>query len=130
MHCSLIAPSDQELMGGNKGSGSGGGDAGRSDAMDGSSGGGSGGSSSGGGQCNHTGDCCASTSDCCSGLACEPNSGVCIPCTQSGQSCFGGVEQHVLQRIVRRPRVPVSQGHQRIAVTGAGGGEAGAASAK
>jgi hypothetical protein len=85
VHCSLTAPSDQDLMGGNKGSGSGGGDAGRSDAMDGSSG-----SSSGGGQCNHTGDCCNSTSDCCSGLACEPNAGVCLPCAQTGQSCAGG----------------------------------------
>ncbi|HTQ42866.1 MAG TPA: hypothetical protein VMI75_08955 [Polyangiaceae bacterium] len=89
VHCSLTAPSDQELMGGNKGSG----DAGRSDAMDGSSGGSSSGGSSGsssGGQCNQTGDCCATTSDCCSGLACEPNSGVCIPCSPSGESCYGG----------------------------------------
>jgi hypothetical protein len=85
VHCSLTAPSDQDLMGGNKGSGSGGGDAGRSDAMDGSSG-----SSSGGGACNHTGDCCTTTADCCSGLACEPNSGVCVACAQSGQSCFNG----------------------------------------
>lgn len=95
VHCSLIAPSDQELMGGNKGSGSGSGsgsggdagDAGRTDAMM------DGASSSGGGEggmCAQESDCCSTTSDCCSGLACEPNSGLCIPCTPSGGSCFGG----------------------------------------
>jgi hypothetical protein len=79
VHCSLIAPSDQELMGGNKGGGSGsGGDAGRSDAMDGSQ-----------GPCNLTGDCCTMTAQCCSGLACETNAGVCVPCAQTGSNCFG-----------------------------------------
>ncbi len=82
-HCSLVAPSDQELMGGNKGSGSGGGggDAGRSDAMDGSQGGDA--------ACNQAGDCCNTTAQCCSGLACNQNSGICLPCTPNGGGCFG-----------------------------------------
>jgi hypothetical protein len=68
-------------MGGNKG------DGGRSDAMmDGasSSGGGD------GGRCNQVGDCCISPGDCCQGLACDPNAGTCVPCMQTGGSCFGG----------------------------------------
>jgi hypothetical protein len=81
VHCSLTAPSDQELMGGNKGSS---GDAGRSDAMDGAGGG------DGGGMCLQTGDCCTPGA-CCAGLVCDvANSGVCIACMQAGGSCFGG----------------------------------------
>lgn len=93
VHCSLVAPSDQELMGGNKGSGSGSssgsgsgsgsdaGDAGRSDAMDGSQG--------GDGSCSQATDCCNLTSDCCSGLVCNPAAGICEPCTPNGGGCFG-----------------------------------------
>jgi hypothetical protein len=95
VHCSLIAPSDQELMGGNKGGGSGSGsggsgsggdagDAGRSDAMDGSSSGGD------GGACGQEGDCCNTTANCCSGLACNQSAGICVACTPNGGGCSGG----------------------------------------
>ncbi len=95
-HCSLLAPSDQALMGGDKGADAGdGGDAGGGyDAVadwqhpyeGGGSSGGSG--SSSGGSCAQEADDCTSTSQCCSGLACEVNSGLCIPCTASGSSCY------------------------------------------
>lgn len=89
VHCSLIAPSDQELMGGNKGdggngSGGDGGDGGRSDAMDGSGG--------VDGACGQQGDCCNTTANCCSGLACNQNTGICLPCTPNGGGCSGGFD--------------------------------------
>lgn len=81
VHCSLIAPSDQELMGGNKGSGSDAGDAGRTDAMD--------GALVGDGACGNLGDCCNLPGDCCSGLVCNTNAGTCVTCLPNGSSCFG-----------------------------------------
>jgi hypothetical protein len=94
VHCSLLAPSDRELMGGNKGS-SDAGDAGRM-----SDGSGSGGMTSDAmddaeqgqdaGPCLQTGDCCG-PGQCCAGLVCDTaNSGVCLPCMQAGGSCFPG----------------------------------------
>ena len=86
VHCSLIAPSDQDLMGGNKPAAA---DGGR--PSDGGMDGGEGGQQQeGGGQCLMTGDCC-NPGQCCAGLVCDvANSGVCLPCMQAGGSCFGG----------------------------------------
>ncbi|HEX8790629.1 MAG TPA: hypothetical protein VF765_06730 [Polyangiaceae bacterium] len=75
VHCSLIAPSDQELMGGNKGGGSssGGGDSGIRDAGD------AGdafeeGPEPGEAGCLMAGQRCSSTSQCCTGLFCTGHS--------------------------------------------------------
>jgi hypothetical protein len=109
--CSLLAPSDQALMGSDKATDAGdGGDA--SDAMDSSGGGSSSGSSSSGsssggtssGGCGQVDDCC-SPGECCSGLACETNSGICIPCQAAGATCLpsdnvccsGSCEGHTCQ---------------------------------
>jgi hypothetical protein len=98
--CSLLAPSDAELMGGNKG-----GDGGGSTASDASHGEGAAADAPGvgvdgatgddatapesGGSCGNIGDNCASSGDCCSGLACEPNSGTCVTCDPAGTQCWG-----------------------------------------
>jgi len=104
--CSLLAPSDQALMGGDKTSD--GGDAGEAGASGDASGGmdtgpvpfegggqteggGSGeggGNTEGGGNCLQEGDCCGGPGGCCAALVCEPNSGVCVPCVASGGGCF------------------------------------------
>lgn len=86
VHCSLIAPSDQDLMGGNVGSsgGSDAGDAGRSDATDAASDRGD------GGACTPAAEFCNTTAECCSGFACDQNAGICVPCTPTGSSCFSG----------------------------------------
>jgi hypothetical protein len=89
-HCSLLAPSDQALMGGDKQADGGSDASDASDAADSAqstSSGGSSGSGSGG-QCGQAGDCCDTSSDCCSGFACEQVAGVCIPCQPSGSSCY------------------------------------------
>lgn len=79
-HCSLLAPSDAELMGGKQST-----DAGASHdaAGDAPKDGGEGGSS-----CGQEAANCAGPGDCCAGLACETTAGICIPCTTSGGACF------------------------------------------
>lgn len=80
--CSLLAPSDEALMGGAKGDGGGahGGDAGDGGlggdaAMD---------ASEGGARCGQNGDCC-SPGQCCAGLTCQ--FGTCLICRSAGQPC-------------------------------------------
>jgi hypothetical protein len=84
--CSLLAPSDVELMGGNRSADAADSADSGSDG-DASSGMSSSGSGSSGGACGHVGDCCVVPGDCCASLLCETNSGVCMPCVAAGGSC-------------------------------------------
>jgi len=89
--CSLLAPSDEALMGGARGDGAAadGGDAG--DAGDASDGGlgddAAMDASEGGARCGQIGDCC-SPGQCCAGLTCQ--FGTCLTCRPAGQACTPG----------------------------------------
>lgn len=86
--CSLLAPSDSELMDGGKGGGADGGGADASaDASDSGADGDDGGvaeAGEGGGGCGNLNDLCG-TGPCCAGLSCQL--GTCLPCRGPGTTC-------------------------------------------
>lgn len=101
--CSLLAPSDKELMGGRGGSGSSSGSSsgGSRDGGD----AGEGGDSSAAGDaegsdatddspqsdaaCSQMEETCGAGAGCCSGLVCLQPTAICVPCVPNGSSCTG-----------------------------------------
>jgi UPF0506 len=89
-HCTLLAPSDQALMGGGSKSTDAGDASDAADAGDASAAADAGNDSPGNAACRGVAQSCAPTNSCCAGLWCVVAANICAPCQATGSSCPPG----------------------------------------